>query len=264
MTDPGEMESLLKDAMQSKEMLQLSGLADNAVNLMMEQAKRMMETMIGFKELMMMYTCAMKEVQTKFEILSTECKLRNRRNPISSISTRLKRSTGIAEKMMRNGIPFSLANVEKHINDVAGVRVICPYIDDIYTIADAFLAQDDIVLIARKDYIENPKPNGYRSLHLIVTVPVFFAEGKKDVKVEVQIRTIAMDFWASLEHQIKYKKNIPNESEVIEELKNCASDICELDQRMLDIRKKLEEGTEDDPKTPLLYQRSVNLDIPLM
>ncbi|MBE6672987.1 MAG: GTP pyrophosphokinase family protein [Ruminococcaceae bacterium] len=255
------MESLLKDAMQSKEMLQLSGLADNAVNLMMEQAKRMMETMIGFKELMMMYTCAMKEVQTKFEILSTECKLRNRRNPISSISTRLKRSTGIAEKMMRNGIPFSLANVEKHINDVAGVRVICPYIDDIYTIADAFLAQDDIVLIARKDYIENPKPNGYRSLHLIVTVPVFFAEGKKDVKVEVQIRTIAMDFWASLEHQMKYKQEIPDQELVSAELRACAETIRETDEIMLSIRRKIEAAEDVQTEEEQLFERFSRLDI---
>ena len=261
MTGPGEMESLLKDAMQSKEMLQLSGLADNAVNLMMEQAKRMMETMIGFKELMMMYTCAMKEVQTKFEILSTECKLRHRRNPISTISTRLKRSTAIAEKMMRNGIPFSLANVEKHINDVAGVRVICPYIDDIYTIADAFLAQDDIVLIARKDYIENPKPNGYRSLHLIVTVPVFFAEGKKDVKVEVQIRTIAMDFWASLEHQMKYKQEIPDQELVSAELRACAETIRETDEKMLSIRRKIEAAEDVQTEEEQLFEKFSRLDI---
>ena len=122
------------------------------------------------------------------------------------MTTRLKRSGSIAEKLSRQNLPFSTDSIEAHINDVAGVRVICSYVDDIYRIADALLKQDDVTLVARKDYIASPKPNGYRSLHLIVQVPVFFADQKKNLKVEAQIRTIAMDFWASLEHQLKYKK----------------------------------------------------------
>jgi len=243
------------------ELLTLSYSSESPVTA---QAEKMINFLSEYKELRTIYLCALKEMQTKFDVLNTEFSVLYSRNPISAIHTRLKSNSSIIEKMNRKKIPFSLDNLLREINDVAGVRVICSYIDDIYALSDMLTQQDDVTLLAKKDYIVNPKPNGYRSLHLVVSIPVFFANEKKDVKVEVQIRTIAMDFWASLEHQIKYKKNIPNESEVIEELKNCASDICELDQRMLNIRKKLEEGTEDDPKTPLLYQRSVNLDIPLM
>ncbi|MBQ3103757.1 MAG: GTP pyrophosphokinase family protein [Oscillospiraceae bacterium] len=243
------------------ELLTLSYSSESPVTA---QAEKMINFLSEYKELRTIYLCALKEMQTKFDVLNTEFSVLYSRNPISAIHTRLKSNSSIIEKMNRKKIPFSLDNLLHEINDVAGVRVICSYIDDIYALSDMLTQQDDVTLLAKKDYIVNPKPNGYRSLHLVVSIPVFFANEKKDVKVEVQIRTIAMDFWASLEHQIKYKKNIPNESEVIEELKNCASDICELDQRMLNIRKKLEEGTEDDPKTPLLYQRSVNLDIPLM
>ena len=166
------------------------------------QSRRFMDMLVGYRELMMMYTCAMKEVRTKFEVLDTEFRVRYQRNPISSISTRLKHTNSIMTKLDRYGYRFSLENIEKYIQDAAGIRVICSYIDDIYGIADALLEQDDITLITRKDYIVQPKPNGYRSLHLIVEVPVFFAKFKKSMKVEVQIRTVAMDFWASLEHQL--------------------------------------------------------------
>ena len=167
---------------------------------------------------------------TNFEILNTEFKIRYQRNPISAVTTRLKRSGSIAEKLSRQNLPFSTESIEAHINDVAGVRVICSYVDDIYRIADALLKQDDVTLVARKDYIASPKPNGYRSLHLIVQVPVFFADQKKNLKVEAQIRTIAMDFWASLEHQLKYKKEIADPEEVIGQLKACAESIHATDR----------------------------------
>ena len=208
------------------------------------QTKRFMDMLVGYRELMMMYTCAVKEIRTKFEVLDTEFSVRYQRNPISAISTRLKHTNSIMAKLDRYGCRFSLENIEKHISDVAGIRVICSYIDDIYEIADALLSQDDVTLVTRKDYIIDPKPNGYRSLHLIVRVPVYFADFKKDMKVEVQVRTIAMDFWASLEHKLKYKKKVADTGEIEEQLKKCADSIEDLDYQMQKIRDKIEHGQD--------------------
>lgn len=224
-------------------------------------ARKLMESIVDYKELMMMYTCAMKEVQTKFDILNTEFRVRYRRNPIASISTRLKTTASITEKLARFNCGLSVENIEKYIHDVGGVRVICSYIDDIYLIADALLAQDDITLLRKKDYIEHPKPNGYRSLHLIVTVPVFFADRRLDMKVEVQIRTIAMDFWASLEHQMKYKREIPEQSAIVEELRQCAETIRATDERMLAIRQKIEMADDAGDADDLLFEKLSRIDI---
>ncbi|MBO5649071.1 MAG: GTP pyrophosphokinase family protein [Clostridia bacterium] len=229
--------------------------------LMRAQARHIMETLVDYKELMMMYTCAMKEVETKFDILNTEFKVRNRRNPIASIKTRLKTTTSITEKLARHGCSLSVSNIERHIHDVGGVRVICTYIDDIYLIADALLSQDDITLIRRKDYIAAPKPNGYRSLHLLVTVPVYFADQRRDMKVEVQIRTIAMDFWASLEHQMRYKRDIPEMETVSEELRLCAEEIRRTDEKMLAIRQKIEAAEDLPDEDDLLLEKLSRLDI---
>ncbi|MDE7157781.1 MAG: GTP pyrophosphokinase family protein, partial [Lachnospiraceae bacterium] len=149
----------------------------------------------------------------------------------------------IYEKMDRRGLPITLDSIMSELHDVAGVRVICPFIDDIYTVAEMLIEQDDISLIQYKDYIANPKPNGYRSLHLVVEVPIFLSTGKRMVKVEVQIRTIAMNFWASLEHQIHYKKFKEDNVEVVEQLTKCANVIYETDVKMQQIREQLtEEG----------------------
>lgn len=225
------------------------------------QTKKFMDLLVGYRELMMMYTCAIKEVRTKFEVLDTEFSVRNQRNPISSITTRLKHTNSIMAKLDKYEYRFSLENIEKYINDVAGIRVICSYIDDIYQIADSLLAQDDITLVTRKDYIIDPKPNGYRSLHLIVRVPVFFAEYKKDMKVEVQIRTIAMDFWASLEHQLKYKQNISNQQEIVEQLKSCADVIASTDQRMLGIRRQIEAVSDAMTEEDILLEKLSRMDM---
>lgn len=192
-----------------------------------------------YEQLMMMYSCAIREVQTKFEVLNDDLSVRNRRNPIEMIKTRIKRPESIAEKLKRNGYEVSVSAIVNHLNDVAGVRVICAFIDDIYEVADMFLRQDDINLIEVKDYIKNPKPNGYRSYHMIIEVPVFFADRKQAMRVEVQFRTIAMDFWASLEHQIKYKKNIDNPDAIMQELRECADVISQTDTKMMGIRKKI-------------------------
>ncbi len=162
-----------------------------------------------YRELMSYYRCAMMEVETKFNVLNEELSLQYDRNPIESIKTRLKSPESIAEKLQRRGFPLTVESIEENLNDIAGVRVICSFPSDIYQLADAFLKQDDITLLQRKDYIAAPKPNGYRSLHLIVETPIFLHDQKRMMRVEVQFRTISMDWWASLEHKIRYKKDLP-------------------------------------------------------
>lgn len=231
-------------------------------NILFDKTKKIMWTMVEYKELQMAYTCALKEIQTKFEVLSMEFNIKHKRNPINTIKTRLKRTESIMEKLMKRNHPISLESIENNINDVAGIRVICSYIDDIYTIADALLKQDDIVLIERKDYIENPKKNGYRSLHLIVKIPVYFENKKKEVKVEVQIRTIAMDFWANLEHQMKYKKEILNQDKINNQLLECANIISKTDEKMLSLRKQIELAEDIPSEEEILIEKIRKLDVP--
>ena len=232
-------------------------------NIIMGQAMNLLDGVLDYKELMMGYACAIKEINTKFEVLDTEFEVRYKRNPISSIETRLKSQMSILEKMAKLGLPPTRENIENNLNDIAGIRVICSYIDDIYLLADALTKQDDIRLIKRKDYIQNPKPNGYRSLHLIVSVPIFFAESTKEVK-EVQIRTIAMNFWASLEHQIKYKKNVDHAENVIARLKECADEIAHVDETMQEIRAEMDHIQEKPTDMEALYEKLKKIDINLM
>ncbi len=185
-----------------------------------------------YRELMSYYRCAMMEVSTKFNVLNEELSLQYDRNPIETIKTRIKSVDSIVEKLRRQNYPINLTNIEEKLNDIAGVRVICSFPSDIYRLADAFLRQDDIHLINRKDYIKEPKPNGYRSLHLIVETPIFLHDQKRMMKVEVQFRTISMDWWASLEHKIRYKKDIPEQEYVNKELFECAEISAALDARM--------------------------------
>lgn len=230
-------------------------------NAIIGQAMDLLDGILDYKDLMMGYACAIKEINTKFEVLDTEFEVRYKRNPISAIETRLKSQTSILEKMARLGIAPTRENIESNLNDIAGIRVICSYIDDIYLLADALIKQDDIRLIRRKDYISNPKPNGYRSLHLIVSIPIFFAESVKEVKAEVQIRTIAMDFWASLEHQIKYKKNVEHAEKVIARLKACADEIAHVDETMQEIRKEMDQIQEEPTDAEMLYEKLKKIDI---
>ena len=192
-----------------------------------------------YTQLMMMYNCAVREIRTKFEVLNDDLSVKNSRNPIEMIKTRIKKPDSIAEKLFRRGFELTLDSIMTNLNDVAGIRIICAFVDDIYEVAEMFLRQDDVKLIEIKDYIKNPKPNGYRSYHMIVEIPVFFADRKQYIKVEVQFRTIAMDFWASLEHQMKYKKDIDNTDDIVLQLKSCADTIAETDIKMMNIRKKL-------------------------
>ena len=197
-----------------------------------------------FNALMMMYRRTIREIRTKLEVLDDEFSIKYNRNPISSIKTRIKNPSSIYEKLKKMGFEFTEKNIRERLNDVAGIRVICPFIDDIYTIANLISDQDDITIIRIKDYIMNPKPNGYRSYHMIVEIPIFFAEGKTPMRAEIQIRTLAMDFWASVEHQLRYKKNIgdPKQCEIIsQELLKCAQTLTETDNQMQSIKKMIGE-----------------------
>lgn len=197
-----------------------------------------------FRRMMMMYSCAIKEVKTKLQVLNDELSITRQRNPIEFIKSRIKQPVSIASKLKKKGCPVTVEATMENLSDVAGVRVICAFIDDIYKVADMLTAQDDIELIKRKDYIKNPKMNGYRSLHLIVEVPVFFSDHKEHMRVEVQIRTIAMDFWASLEHQLKYKKDIEDAETIMYELRACADVINRTDYHMQSLRDRIVENTE--------------------
>ena len=193
-----------------------------------------------FQELMMRYNCAIREVRTKLEVLNDELSIHHKRNPIEFITSRIKKPASIVEKLQRYGETVSVEAIENSLNDVAGVRVICSFIDDIYAVADMLLRQDDVTLVKKKDYIQNPKDNGYRSLHLIVEIPVFFSNQKK--AIYTYIYSIAMDFWASVDHQLKYKKDVENPEEVSKELKDCADIIAQMDTRMLAIKDKIYSG----------------------
>ncbi len=193
-----------------------------------------------FLNLMMRYKCAIMEVETKLNVLNSEFSLNHNRNPIESIETRLKKPASIIEKMNRRGFELSVESIEENLFDIAGIRVICSFVDDIYTVANLLINQDDIKLIRMKDYIKNPKENGYRSLHLIIEVPIFLSDEKKYMKAEVQLRTIAMDFWASLDHKLRYKQDLENSEDIAGRLKECAELCTDLDNRMQDIRNEID------------------------
>lgn len=199
----------------------------------------MVDLFDDFMELNQVYSAGIKEVRTKLEILDDEFQVKFDHNPIHHMEYRLKSPKSIIGKLKKRGLPLQIDAIKDHLTDVAGVRVICNYVDDIYRIADLLASQDDITVLKRKDYIANPKENGYRSLHLVVEIPIFLAEKKQPVPVEIQIRTIAMDFWASLEHHLKYKSENEVPDSIREELRQCANTITNLDDRMQTIHNKL-------------------------
>jgi len=205
-----------------------------------DRSQKILESAQPFMELLMQNECALREIETKLNVLNDEFSLRHNYNPIESIKTRVKDPVSIVKKMERKNIPPTMENIRNTLNDIAGIRVICSFPEDIYALAEMLIKQDDITLISQKDYIANPKPNGYRSLHLIVEIPIFLSKGKLPMRVEAQFRTIAMDFWASLEHKMRYKKNIENADEIAQELKLCAEAINAVDYRMQDIRNRIE------------------------
>ena len=193
----------------------------------------MEESSMDYRRLMAYYECAIMEVETKFKVLSKNFSLGDDCNPIESIQSRLKSTRSIFKKMQKKGLPLTVEAIEKNLHDIAGVRVICSTISDIYALADAFVSQDDVFLVERKDYIAEPKENGYRSLHLVVDVPVYLSAGKVYIPVEVQMRTLSMDTWASLEHRFRYKKESNAYiDEIAAELRACAEACATIDARM--------------------------------
>lgn len=196
-----------------------------------------LESSAKFQQLMVMYRCAIREVETKLEVLNDEFMTKRQRNPIDTIRSRVKSPSSIIEKLNRRGHEISIQSIMNNLNDVAGIRVVCPFISDIYEVANMLISQDDVEVMEVKDYIKNPKPNGYRSLHYVILIPIFLSSGKEYMKVEVQIRTIAMNFWASLEHQMHYKKFDQDAMpEIVSELTKCAETIYNTDVRMQEIR----------------------------
>jgi putative GTP pyrophosphokinase len=218
---------------------------DNITDPSMSEAEKFNaigQQLLPIQELMSYYRCALMEVETKFNVLNEEMSILFDRNPIESIKSREKSFESIFTKLQRKGLPMTEASIANNINDIAGIRVICSFQEDVYKLTDALLQQDDVTLIIKKDYIRNPKENGYRSMHLIVEIPIFLAKRKKMMRVEIQLRTIAMDYWASLEHKLKYKQEVDDAAHVIQELKDCADIIALVDRRMENLRQKSQKS----------------------
>ena len=196
------------------------------------QCQRLLSENRRYQEVMLQYRCALKALESRLEILNEEFSLQHDRNPIESMKSRLKSPSSIMNKMQKRGLSLDFPTMQANIMDIAGVRVICSFEEDVFFLAKCLKNQSDIEIITEKDYISHPKPNGYRSLHLTIRLPVFFAEKEIHVPVEIQLRTIAMDFWASLDHTIRYKKNLPINAEIETELKECADSSREWDRKM--------------------------------
>ena len=225
-------------------------IAENRGEISEKMLMQFWEDSKKVRELMTYYRCAMMEIETKFRVLNQQFSLEQDHNPIETIKTRLKSVESIIGKLHRKNLPISLEAIEENLADVAGIRVVCPFLSDIYRLADCLLEQDDIRLIERKDYIKKPKENGYRSLHLIVEIPIFLQNEKRLMKVEVQLRTIAMDFWASLEHRMRYKKDLDERmlEMLAQELRECAEESANLDTRMETVKDYIEENTGQSHK----------------
>ena len=211
-----------------------------AIDTLSEHDEEMLiRSAMQMQQVMMLYESGIREIKTKLDILSDESRLSGKPSPIDAIKSRIKSPRSIIGKLKRRGFPISLQSMLENLNDIGGIRVICPFIEDIYTVADMLMRQDDLKLIDRKDYIENPKPNGYRGLHLILEVPIFLSDRTQPVHIELQLRTIAMDFWASLEHQLRYKSDVEVPPHVSADLKACADVIAATDEEMQRIAKEL-------------------------
>lgn len=203
---------------------------------------------------MFLYNSALKAINTKIEILNNEFIHLYNYNPIEHIKSRLKTPESIVKKLKRGGHEVTIPNMIEHLSDIAGIRIICSFSPDIYRIAEMIARQSDVTVLVVKDYIKNPKPNGYKSYHMVVTIPIYLSDGPVDTKVEIQIRTIAMDFWASLEHKIRYKKNIPEDKALYlqNEMLECAEISADLDRRMQNVRDVISKNVPKEEKIPFL------------
>lgn len=229
-----EDENLTKDSSELMLIKDVANLSDKVdINNFYKMA-------FEYQKIMMIYESAIKQLETKLEILNKENKVNGRRNPIETIKSRLKSPESIAGKLEKKHLPITFESMIKNLNDIAGIRVICPYISDIYKVRDVLLKQPDIKLVKQNDYIENPKDSGYRSLHIIVETPVYLSQSAHNVKVEIQMRTIAMDFWASLEHELHYKTSTKVPESVRRELYRVAETIAMTDREMEEIAIELQ------------------------
>lgn len=206
----------------------------------MDVADKFSEGVDSWETVIFLYNSALKEVGTKLEILNDEFRHIHNYNPIEYIKSRIKTAESIVKKLKRNHYESTIENMVNHVNDIAGIRLVCSFTSDIYRLAEMIGRQNDLTVVSVKDYIKNPKDSGYKSYHMLVTVPIFLTDRVIDTKVEIQIRTIAMDFWASLDHQLKYKKELVDGTDISRELKDCADVIAQTDEKMLDIRKRIE------------------------
>lgn len=199
------------------------------------------ETFREIQEMNLLYSCAVREICTKLENLNQEFQMNHARNPIQHIMHRIKRPDSIREKMLRRGLALNYEVMREEITDIGGIRVICSYMNDIYEVAEMLKRQDDVLTVQIKDYIRHPKPNGYRSYHLIVGIPVFFSKETQAIPVEIQMRTMAMDFWASLEHQLRYKASAEIPDSIRERLTKIADEIFRADMEMQDIYQAIRQ-----------------------
>ncbi len=213
---------------------QLEGLTQPASEALLNDLQKLLE-------LQQLYNAAIKEIQTKLEILNDEFKVKFARNPIHHVESRLKSTRSIVKKLRKKNVEVSIESAKANLNDIAGIRIVCCYIDDVYRVADMLLSQADIELVQSQDYIKVPNFNGYRSLHLDLKVPVFLSERTEKVTVEVQLRTVAMDFWASLEHDLRYKSDKDIPPSIGEDMLRCANEIAEIDAKMQSIYHKIQE-----------------------
>ncbi len=208
-----------------------------------QKSDRLFDSYQEFLQVRHLYSAAIKEIEMRLEVLNDEFRVTYERSPIHHIESRLKSTESIVEKLERKGLPVSMETAKTRLNDIGGIRVVCNYIDDVYAVEKMLLRQSDIALVKRQDYIENPNYNGYRSLHLDVRVPIYLSDRTEYVLVELQIRSVAMDFWASLEHDLRYKADKATLPEGInEEMLQCADEIAVIDRKMQDMYRRIQEA----------------------
>ena len=216
-----------------------------------EAALKSYEDVDSWKTIIFLYNAALKEVGTKLEILNDEFQHVHQYNPIEHIKTRIKTPESIVKKLRRYGHETSIENMVRYVNDIAGIRISCSFTSDIYLIADMISKQNDLTILARRDYMKNPKKSGYRSYHMLVTTPAFLSDSIIDTKVEIQIRTVAQDFWATLEHKMHYKFEGDGPDYITKELRECARYVAELDTRMEELNNEIQKyGKLSDKKSP--------------
>ena len=227
----------------------------------MDAPQRLSEDVESWETMMFLYNSAIKEVGTKLEILNDEFQHVHQYNPIEYIKSRVKTPESICKKLKRYGKEVSIENMVSYVNDIAGIRIVCSFTSDIYRVADMIGRQNDLTVVSVKDYIRHPKESGYKSYHMLVTVPVFLSDRVVNTRTEIQIRTMAMDFWASLEHQLKYKHNIPNQQDIVAQLKECADVIALTDQKMIGIRQQIEAVSDTPTEDDILLEKLSRLDM---